>query len=253
MKMLERLSFWRSGCHAHACVGMRLAVRSTPTQAWAWHSSGSYSIVRNAPLAAVLAACVLLTPSVRAAETPQAPAHEIAPGPFQPDWESLKQYQCPAWFRDAKFGIWAHWTAQCVPEQGDWYARSMYMQGTPDYNYHVKHYGHPSKFGFKDIDNLWKAERWDPEKLMRLYKRAGAKYFVALANHHDNFDCWNSKYQPWNARQRRTEEGPRRHLGKDRPGKRTAVRRDGPLLAILALVPSRLWPRRRGPVGRRPL
>jgi alpha-L-fucosidase len=131
----------------------------------------------------------------------QTPAgHRIARGPFEPTWESLeKNYQCPEWFRDAKFGIWAHWSAQCVPEQGDWYARHMYIKGTPDYEYHVKTYGHPSKFGFMEIDHLWKADKWDPEKLMALYKRAGAKYFVALANHHDNFDAYNSKYHAWNS------------------------------------------------------
>lgn len=135
----------------------------------------------------------------------------VAAGPFQPSWDSLAHYQCPDWFRDAKFGIWAHWTAQCVPEQGDWYARSMYLSEQVDkktgkaggpsaqYKYHLAHYGHPSKFGFKDIDNLWKADKWEPEKLIALYKRAGAKYFVALANHHDNFDCYDSKYQPWNS------------------------------------------------------
>lgn len=137
-------------------------------------------------------------PSDTATLVRNTPVH-IAPGPFQPNWDSLKQYRCPTWFRDAKFGIWAHWTAQCVPEQGDWYARNMYIQGSPDYNYHVAHYGHPSKFGFKDIDHIWHAEHWDPEKLIQLYKRAGARYFVALANHHDNFDCWNSTFQPWNS------------------------------------------------------
>jgi alpha-L-fucosidase len=124
----------------------------------------------------------------------------IAAGPFQPTWESLEQnYHCPDWFRDAKFGIWAHWTAQCVPERGDWYARKMYLPGDPDYKDHLQRYGHPSEFGFKDIDNLWHAENWDPEKLMQLYKAAGAKYFVALANHHDNFDCYDSKYHDWNS------------------------------------------------------
>ncbi|MBV9125257.1 MAG: alpha-L-fucosidase [Planctomycetes bacterium] len=131
---------------------------------------------------------------------PAGPAAEsITTGKFQPNWESLAQYQTPEWFRDAKFGIWAHWTAQCVPEQGDWYARKMYIEGDPDYKYQCAHYGHPSKVGFKDIDHIWKAEHWDPEKLIELYKRAGAKYFVALANHHDNFDCFDSKYQPWNS------------------------------------------------------
>ena len=133
---------------------------------------------------------------VKAADAPNVP---LVHGPFQPTWDSLKQYQCPDWFRDAKFGIWAHWTAQCVPEQGDWYAREMYLEGHADYKYQCEHYGHPSKIGFKDIDHLWHAENWDPERLLDLYQRAGAKYFVALANHHDNFDNWNSKYQSWNA------------------------------------------------------
>ena len=124
----------------------------------------------------------------------------IARGPFQPTWESLAQnYRAPEWFRDAKFGIWAHWSAQCVPEQGDWYARRMYSQTDPAYYYHLKNYGHPSDFGFMEIDNLWKAERWEPEKLMALYKRAGAKYFFALANHHDNFDAYDSKHHAWNS------------------------------------------------------
>ena len=134
--------------------------------------------------------------SVKAAQE----ARTIARGPFKPTWESLVQnYRVPEWFRDAKFGIWAHWSAQCVPEQGDWYARRMYQQGDSAYAYHVKTYGHPSKFGFMEIDNLWKAERWEPEKLMALYKRAGAKYFFALANHHDNFDAYNSRYHAWNS------------------------------------------------------
>ena len=132
----------------------------------------------------------------------------VPSGPFQPYWESLKAYRCPEWFRDAKFGIWAHWSPQCVPEQGDWYARNMYIQGTPQYDYHVKAYGHPSRFGYKDICHLWKAERWDPEGLVKRYKRAGAEYLVALATHHDNFDCWDSRYQPWNC----VNVGPRRDI-----------------------------------------
>jgi alpha-L-fucosidase len=124
----------------------------------------------------------------------------IASGPCKPTWESLRQnYQCPEWFRDAKFGIWAHWSAQCVPEEGDWYARNIYLQGSGQYKYHVEHYGHPSKFGFMEFDNLWKAEKWEPERMMALYKAAGAKYFVALANHHDNFDCYDSKHHAWNS------------------------------------------------------
>jgi len=123
----------------------------------------------------------------------------IADGPFRPTDESLKQNQYPEWFRDAKFGIWSHWGPQAVPRQGDWYARRMYQEKDPAYKYHVEHYGHPSEFGYKDIIPLWKAEKWDPEKLMALYKKAGAKYFVSMGTHHDNFFLWNSNIHRWNA------------------------------------------------------
>jgi alpha-L-fucosidase len=118
---------------------------------------------------------------------------------FDPNWESLFNNEVPDWFRDAKLGIWAHWSPQCVPEMGDWYARNMYSQGHLHYEYHLEHYGHPSKFGYKDICNLWKADNWDPEALMARYKRAGAKYFTALGNHHCNFDAWNSRHHQWNS------------------------------------------------------
>jgi hypothetical protein len=94
-------------------------------------------------------------------------APEIAAGPFQGTMDSLKQRPCPEWFRDAKFGIWAHWGPQAVPMMGDWYARRLYEEGGPCYKYHVEHYGHPSEFGYKDIIPLWKAEKWDPERLMK--------------------------------------------------------------------------------------
>src|ERR1041385_7507408 len=100
----------------------------------------------------------------------------VAPGKFQPTWESLKQYETPEWFRDAKFGIWAHWGPQCQPEDGDWYARNMYIEGNGQNKFHVEHYGPPSEVGFKDIIHRWKAENFDPDKLIALYKRAGAEY-----------------------------------------------------------------------------
>lgn len=123
----------------------------------------------------------------------------VAAGPFKPTWQSLRQYQVPEWFRNAKFGIWAHWGPQCQPEDGDWYARNMYMEGSGQYKHHVQHYGHPSQTGFKDIMHEWKAEKWDPDKLVKLYKRVGAQYFFAMANHHDNLDLWNSRYHAWNS------------------------------------------------------
>jgi alpha-L-fucosidase len=129
----------------------------------------------------------------------QAGTPAVAQDKFQPTLDSLKQYECPEWFRDAKFGIWAHWGPQCVPMNGDWYARKMYEEGSADYKYHLEHYGHPSEFGYKDIIPLWKAEKWNPDRLMQLYKKAGAKYFVSMGSHHDDFFLWNSKLHKWNA------------------------------------------------------
>ena len=120
-------------------------------------------------------------------------------GGFEGTRESLRSYRIPEWFRDAKFGIWSHWGPQSAIEDGDWYARNMYIQGSDQYKYHVEHYGHPSKVGYKDLVGIWNAARWDPDYLMGLYKKAGAKYFVSMGVHHDNFDLWNSKYTRWNA------------------------------------------------------
>jgi len=140
-------------------------------------------------------------------------AEPVAAGKFQPSWDSLKQYRVPEWFRDAKFGIWAHWGPQCEPGMGDWYARHLYFEDGPAWGpnvtaFHREKYGHPSQAGFKDVIHRWKAEHWDPDKLVALYKRAGAEYFFALANHHDNFDLWDSKYQPWNS----VRVGPQKDL-----------------------------------------
>ena len=132
----------------------------------------------------------------------------IESGPFEPTWESLRTFQCPEWFRDAKFGIWAHWGPQCVPMFGDWYARNLYIEGHDQYRHHWRVYGHPSRVGYKDIVPLWKAERFDPDDLMDRYVRAGAKYFVAQAIHHDNFDNWDSAHNPWNA----VRVGPKKNI-----------------------------------------
>ncbi len=125
---------------------------------------------------------------------------DVMPGPFTAAPESLKAYRIPEWFRDAKFGIWAHWGPASVPEYGgDWYARNMYVQGHKQYKYHCERYGHPSKFGLKDIIGTWKAEKFDADHLLQLYKKAGAKYFFSMGVHHDNFDLWNSRLNPWNS------------------------------------------------------
>ena len=129
-------------------------------------------------------------------------------GPYQANWDSLLGYDAPEWYRDAKFGIWAHWSPQCVPEDGDWYARNMYEEGSPNYVYQNAHYGHPSEFGYKDLTAQWTLLNWEPEALIQRYKDAGARLFISLANHHDGFDAWGSKHQPWNA----VNHGPHRDV-----------------------------------------
>jgi len=126
---------------------------------------------------------------------------EIASGPFAAHDTSLQAYSAPEWYRNAKFGMWAHWGPQSAPETGDWYARNMYIQGSRQYEYHLKTYGHPSKFGYKDIIPLWKGENLDTNYLVGLYKKAGAKYFCCAGVHCDNFDMWNSTHHRWNAAQ----------------------------------------------------
>ena len=135
---------------------------------------------------------------------------------FASDWQSLAEgYRTPEWFRDAKFGIWAHWGPQCQPEYGDWYARLMYLQGRPSwmqgespYENHVRRYGHPSETGFLDIIGQWKAENWDPQYLMSRYVKAGARYFMAMGCHHDNLDLFASKHHEWNS----LRVGPKRDI-----------------------------------------
>jgi alpha-L-fucosidase len=159
-------------------------------------------IVATAALASLTAAAPAADESTAKLNLP------IASGPFKPTDESLKQYQYPDWFRDAKFGMWAHWGPQAVPRHGDWYAKLLYMEGESDYKDHAERYGPPSKSGYKDIIPLWKAEKWKPDELMALYKKAGAKYFVSMGTHHDNFFLWNSKIHRWNA----VQMGPKKDV-----------------------------------------
>lgn len=128
------------------------------------------------------------------------PALPVAAGPYTASWKAIaEKYMAPAWWREAKFGAWSHWDPQSMPEMGDWYARKMYQENSPVYKFHVKTFGHPSLYGYKDIAHNWVIDQWDPEMLMNLYVAMGARYFMAMGVHHDNFDNWNSAYQPWNS------------------------------------------------------
>jgi len=125
----------------------------------------------------------------------------IAPGPFEPTWESIeKNYPGePAWLREAKFGIWVHFGPQSAGESGDWYARNLYKSDKVAYKNHLNKYGHPSEVGYKEVLRDWNPTKLDPELLTKIYEDAGARFLMIQGVHHDNYDLWNSKYQPWNS------------------------------------------------------
>ncbi|MDE7455196.1 MAG: alpha-L-fucosidase [Prevotella sp.] len=134
----------------------------------------------------------------------------ITDGPFRPSWESIeKNYPgTPQWLRDAKFGIWVHFGPQSAGESGDWYARNLYKQRHRAYKNHLERYGHPTEVGYKDVLRTWNPQWLDPERLTALYQKAGARFLMLQGVHHDNYDLWNSRYQPWNS----VNIGPKRDL-----------------------------------------
>ncbi len=128
-----------------------------------------------------------------------------ARGPFHDTWESLTQFQAPAWYKDAKFGIFIHWGVYSVPAfNNEWYPRNMYIQGTPEFEHHQKTYGPHKEFGYKDFIPLFKAERFDPDAWAALFEEAGARYVIPVAEHHDGFQMYESNLSHWNA----AEMGP---------------------------------------------
>ena len=133
----------------------------------------------------------------------------IARGPYGADWDSLCAHPVPAWFRQAKFGIFIHWGVYSVPAfANEWYPRNMYIQGTPEFEHHVKTYGPHKNFGYKDFVPMFRAENFDPERWADLFREAGAKYVVPVAEHHDGFQMYKSEISHWNA----AEMGPKRDI-----------------------------------------
>lgn len=133
----------------------------------------------------------------------------IAKGPYKDTWESLAEHETPKWFKNAKFGIFIHWGVYSVPAFGnEWYSRCMYMQGTREFEHHVKTYGPQKEFGYKDFIPMFKAEKFDPREWAKIFKDAGAKYVVPVAEHHDGFQMYASELSHWNA----AEMGPKRDV-----------------------------------------
>ncbi len=133
----------------------------------------------------------------------------IAAGPFDKTWESLGEYQVPAWYQDAKFGIFIHWGVYAVPAFGnEWYPRNMYIQGSPAFAHHVSTYGPQKDFGYKDFIPLFTADKFDPDEWAALFRRAGAQFVVPVAEHHDGFALYDCAYSTWSA----VTMGPKRDL-----------------------------------------
>ena len=133
----------------------------------------------------------------------------VAAGPFAPAWESLLNYRVPDWFRDAKFGIFIHWGLYSVPAfDNEWYSRHMYTQGHKVFDHHIKTYGPQNRFGYKDFIPLFKAERFDADRWARLFKKAGARYVIPVAEHHDGFAIYDCAFSKWTAK----KMGPKRDL-----------------------------------------
>ncbi|MCI9218298.1 MAG: alpha-L-fucosidase [Lachnospiraceae bacterium] len=133
----------------------------------------------------------------------------IAGGPYQDTWESLSRYNVPEWYRNAKFGIFIHWGIYSVPAFGsEWYSRNMYVKDSPEYKHHLETYGKHTEFGYKDFIPMFTADKFDPDAWAELFARAGAKYVVPVAEHHDGFQMYESEISHWNA----AEMGPRRDV-----------------------------------------
>ena len=132
---------------------------------------------------------------------------------FQPDWESLSKYQCPEWYKDAKFGIFIHWGVYSVPAFGtEWYPRWMYKDtlawGVNYFHPQIKRYGTQDTFGYKNFIPLFKAEKFNPEQWAEIFKKSGAKYVIPVAEHHDGFAMYNTSMSKWNA----YNMGPKRDI-----------------------------------------
>lgn len=134
----------------------------------------------------------------------------VEDGPFEATWESIESNYpgSPDWLREAKIGFWVHFGPQASGESGDWYARKLYNENEPAHRNHLKRYGHPSEIGYKEVLKDWNPNKLNPDYLTALYKKAGARFLMIQGVHHDNYDLWNSQYQPWNS----VNIGPKRDL-----------------------------------------
>ena len=156
-------------------------------------------------------------------------------GPFAANWPSLARYSIPKWYEDAKFGIFIHWGVYSVPAFGnEWYPRLMYRRGTPEFKHHVKTYGPQSRFGYKDFIPLFRAENYDPAHWAKLFRRAGARFVMPVAEHHDGFAMYDTALSKWNA----VQMGPKRDVIGDLAA---AVRQEGLIFSLSSHRAEHWW------------
>ena len=186
----------------------------------------SMTTPRSLILVLLLAACIGADPRPGATQDdPEAPpavrggpktAERVAEvrrvaaaGPFAPAWDSLARFEIPAWYQDAKFGIFIHWGVYSVPAFGnEWYPRNMYKRDEKTFAHHVAQYGPQSRFGYKDFIPRFRAEKFDAKRWAALFKAAGFRYVVPVAEHHDGFPMYDSAFTDWSA----AKMGPRRDV-----------------------------------------
>ena len=154
---------------------------------------------------------------------------------YQPDWDSLKTHPTPKWYLDGKFGIFIHWGVYSVPAFGnEWYPRNMYLQGTPEFEHHIATYGPQDRFGYKDFIPQFQAEKFDADAWADLFRRAGARFVVPVAEHHDGFPMYDSAISPWNAAKMGPKRDILRALG-------DSVRREGMVLGVSSHRAEHWW------------
>ena len=133
----------------------------------------------------------------------------IAAGPFRADWNSLTAYQVPTWYQDGKFGIFIHWGVYSVPAWGnEWYPRNMYQPQSPEFAHHVATYGPQAQWGYKDFIPQFTGAQFDADRWATLFREAGARFVVPVAEHHDGFAMYDCSFSNWTA----TKMGPQRDI-----------------------------------------
>jgi alpha-L-fucosidase len=171
---------------------------------------------RYAPNMKPLLACALLATAAIAQTYEQRIAGimskvdtTVSKGRFHATWDSLVKHGVPEWYVDAKFGIFIHWGVYSVPAfDSEWYPRNMYLKNNKVFERHIETYGPQAQFGYKDFIPKFTAEKFDADRWAEIFRKAGAKYVVPVAEHHDGFPMYDCSLTEWSA----AKMGPKRDI-----------------------------------------